>query len=465
MLVCLVLAASALQVPAHWEIINFERALDASKSYLKMRHDVTATNIGTEPVDEFVIAIPKEVDENRVIMIPILRSPKTDRAFLEAQKIEVEDGLDDVVYYVMSLPVPISPKSTISLSISIIATHQLKPVPESAPMRDIQALSLKTLKYPISPYVIRKYALALMNVANGELKSDSKEIEPIVLDFHNEGKNIISDPGQGTIKPNTYIPLNVYFTSTEPLPYVTLLQRDYWVSHWGNTLQLEEYYELTNNAVKLDSGFNRADWINQRLGYKITPAMTSIQILLPEQQISDAYFTDKVGNVSTSQFVADRMVLKPRFPIFGGWHYNFTVGWNHKLSDFLKKGPKDEYILKVKLMDGLHDASYEKLNFSVYLPEGAEYISTFIPFKHEGLSIEHSYSYLDIENGHTKITLTFNNLVDELKDADVYVRYKYSFASLIRKPLITSLYVFITLLTLYVLMKVNLSIRPARKID
>ncbi|VEU19899.1 DEKNAAC100082 [Brettanomyces naardenensis] len=458
----LLLAVTALQVEPNWEITNLERAIDVTKSYVKERQDIEAINIGSEPLDQFFIAVPKELDDSQAIMVPVLKSPKTERAFLVPKNFTVSNGDENVVYYSLQLPVPISPKSEITLSFSLIATNQLKPVPEYAPLADSMSITLESTKYPVSPYVIRKYAFAIIGAVDGKLSSDPTVEEPMDLEFNSKGGNLVADPTECTIQPNTYIPLEISFTKTEPLPYVSYLQRDYWISHWGNTLQLEEYYELTNKAVKLESGFNRAEWMNGQFTRKISPALTAVQIVLPNEEVSDAYFTDKVGNVSTSQFISERLVLKPRFPIFGGWHYNFTIGWNHHLSDFLKQGPSDEYILKVKLLDGLHDGSYEKVDFSVYLPEGAEYIDASVPFKYDNLSVDSSYSYLDVTTGRPKITLTFSNLVDELKDADVYVRYRYSFSALINKPLVTSMYVFFALMGLYVLRKVNVSIRPSQ---
>lgn len=91
------------------------------------------------------------------------------------------------------------------------------------------------------------------------------------------------------------------------------------------------------------------------------------------------YFTDDIGNVSTSRFRSNvreaNLELKPRYPVFGGWKYSFRVGWDANLHQFLRKSKSgDDYVLKVPFLEGPkmnEGISYEKVELRIILPEGA----------------------------------------------------------------------------------------------
>ena len=94
---------------------------------------------------------------------------------------------------------------------------------------------------------------------------------------------------------------------------------------------------------------------------------------------ADAYFTDTIGNVSTSNFRSNKrealLELKPRYPIFGGWKYPFAIGWNSNAANFLRKTATGGYVLKVPFIEGPKQAEgveYEQVDVRVLLPEGAE---------------------------------------------------------------------------------------------
>ena len=91
------------------------------------------------------------------------------------------------------------------------------------------------------------------------------------------------------------------------------------------------------------------------------------------------YFTDEIGNISTSRFRSNsreaNLELKPRYPVFGRWNFPFRIGWDANLKYFLRKTKGgDSYVLKVPLLEGpkqTEGVSYEKIEVRVILPEGA----------------------------------------------------------------------------------------------
>ncbi|GME74039.1 unnamed protein product [Ambrosiozyma monospora] len=451
-------ACSAFEVSQTWEISNYQRTLDVLKSYVKDRTTIVARNIGSEPSAEIYAVVPGD-RKDLALQVSILESPQLTAPVLTSELVATENGFN---YYRIDLPFPMAPKSEIRLMLSYIVINQISTLVEEDKMGAPQYLQIHTYKEPLSVYETKKYQLAIVGAKEFNELSTKKEGSPEPVPSR-ERDTYLFGPYEGEYKANHFDEFHFSYRHDFPLPYVYNLERNFWVSHWSDSLQLEEYYELSNKAVKLDSGFSRVDFMNSKLGHSYSSVMNSIMVPLPENvETEGVYYTDKVGNVTTSAFVHGDLLLKPRFPIFGGWHYNFTLGWEHKLSEFAHAvdGALGEYLLKVKLLDGLVDAVYENVTLSVYLPEGAKFINATAPFEWEDMVIDHEYSYLDVSSGHTKVTFYFSNLVDELRGLDIIVHYKYSVLAMLKKPFVTAFYIFLALMGLYFLRKIDVNIKP-----
>lgn len=142
----------------------------------------------------------------------------------------------------------------------------------------------------------------------------------------------------------------------------------------------------------------------------------------------DVYFTDEIGNVSTSRYRSNfresTLELRPRFPIFGGWNYSFTIGYNYELPNFLKKtNLPDTYVLKVPLFEGPSDSTvYEDVTVRVVLPEGATGVKFESPVAVESAEVGLHKTFMDTV-GRTTLVLKVKNVVDEKKRENLYVSY------------------------------------------
>jgi oligosaccharyltransferase complex subunit alpha (ribophorin I) len=174
-------------------------------------------------------------------------------------------------------------------------------------------------------------------------------------------------------------PVRVRYEFTKPLIHVSRLERDIEVSHWGGNIAFEERYTLHNHAANLSNHFSRVQWASQQYYNPATTAIKELRFPLKVGSLTP-YFTDVIGNVSTSRFRSNKreanLELKPRYPIFGGWNYPFRVGWDADLKNFLRKLSKgDGYVLNVPFLEGPKQAegvTYEYVELRVILPEGAE---------------------------------------------------------------------------------------------
>lgn len=219
-----------------------------------------------------------------------------------------------------------------------------------------------------------------------KLKFPTSDVpEYTILPANAEGKE---DPQtQGTTF--TYGPYNelpagaqesvsVRYELTKPLIHASLLERDIEVSHWGGNLATEDRYWLENHAANLSNHFSRVSWATTQYYNPPTTALKEFRMPLKIGSLNP-YFTDDIGNVSTSRFRSNSrealLELKPRYPIFGGWRYSFRVGWDSDLGAFLRKLSRgNKYILKVPFLEGpklAEGVAYRKVEVRVLLPEGA----------------------------------------------------------------------------------------------
>lgn len=175
-----------------------------------------------------------------------------------------------------------------------------------------------------------------------------------------------------------FSPAQVRFEFNKPVTHISNLDREVEVSHWGGNIAFEERYTLFHRGANMTSQFNRVKWTQTQYFNPATAALTALKFPL-QVGSADPYFTDVVGNVSTSKFRSNKrealLELKPRYPIFGGWKYPFTIGWNSNAANFLRRTASGGYVLKVPFLEGPKQAEgveYEQVNVRVLLPEGAE---------------------------------------------------------------------------------------------
>lgn len=242
------------------------------------------------------------------------------------------------------------------------------------------------------------------------------------------------------IAPGTEYPITVRYEFTKPVITAHLLERDIEVSHWGGNLATEERYWLRNNGSQLANQFSRVEWTFTN--YQKAPTSAVREISYPLQPGSvDPYFTDDIGNVSTSHYrpgngkTAANLEFKPRYPIFGGWNYSFRVGWNNDLSRFLRQAVgADSYALKVPFLQGpkiSEGIQYERVVVRVVLPEGAHNVkfqtvegsaSNGLPgANHIHATLSSLKTYMDTL-GRTTLTLEVDSVTDEARDAQLVVR-------------------------------------------
>lgn len=374
-------------------------------------------------------------------------------------------------FYLIHLPTPLAPKQQQTLSITYSILSALAPVPAKIGQSEKQYVQYTFSAYTPSAYNTEKQKTKLKFP-----NSDVPDFTKLPADLNAESK---ADPQkQGSTF--TYGPYNdvpagaeqfasVRYELTKPLTHATLLERDLEVSHWGGNLASEERYWLTNQGAELKNHFSRVEWQKSQYMNPASSALKGLNLPLHPGAV-DAYFTDDIGNVSTSRFRPGRkenlLELKPRYPIFGGWKYSFRVGWNADLSTYLRKlAQGDTYVLKVPFLEGPRlpeGIQYAKIHLRVILPEGATNVrySTSVPLVESTTSIHKTF--MDTL-GRSTLELHAINIVDEFRDRDLIVTYDYPWTAGYRKPIVITLGFFAVFAVTWVLGSIDTSIGKSKK--
>jgi oligosaccharyltransferase complex subunit alpha (ribophorin I) len=283
-------------------------------------------------------------------------------------------------FYLVHLAEPLAPQAELTIGITFTVTAALNPLPDT-----IDQMASQTVQYVTSAYATSAYKTLKQKT---KLKFGTTSIPDYTV-IPNKNADGSEDPTkQGSaftygpyddIPAGASQPIAVRYDYTKPLVHATLLERDIEVSHWGGNLATEERYWLTNRAAKLKNHFSRVQWQMTKYANPPSTAMKDMTVPLKSGSINP-YFTDDIGNVSTSRFRPGKpqalLQLVPRYPLFGGWKYSFKIGWDADLKSFLRKtSAGDGYVLKVPFLEGpklAEGVEYEKVELRVILPEGAQ---------------------------------------------------------------------------------------------
>ena len=328
---------------------------------------------------------------------------------------------------------PVKHGTQITLSISSHTLGSLEPLPATINQDQKQFLTYSFSAYVPSAYITdeqkTKVKFPSAEVAEYTKLKGLKGGEDPTL----QGSTYTYGTYQTSkVPPGTSVPVTVRYEFSKPVLACSLLERDVEVSHWGGNVATEERYWLRNDGARLANHFSRVTWATQSYYNAPTSALKELKVPLKAGS-TDPYFTDDIGNVSTSRYRPNNirdasLELRPRYPVFGGWKYSFRIGWDNALSSFLRKSSTgDGYVLKVPFMEGPkmpEGVQYDRVQLRVILPEGAVNLrwtvigGTNIPALQAETSLHKTF--MDTV-GRSELKLSAINLIDEARDAELIV--------------------------------------------
>ncbi|KAK4673087.1 dolichyl-diphosphooligosaccharide--protein glycosyltransferase subunit 1 [Podospora pseudopauciseta] len=434
---------STFKPPQVFKNANLVHVVSVEKNYVKENINVVVENIDKKPQNEYYL--PFTADQiSRLGGVEVKDRKDTSAGPFVAENVEF-DPESDTQYLRIRLPKPLTPGAQQTLGISYYILKAYSPLPAAIKQEEAQFLT-----YTFSAYVPSVYTTS-------KQKTEVKFLSANIPDY-------TKLPGSGDIKEfpqkqgtkltygpfdekpaGAYEPIRVRFEFNRPVTHVARLERDIEVSHWGGNVAFEERYTLYHRGANLSSLFNRVKW-QQSQYYQQGNSHALKELKFPLRVGSvDPYYTDVIGNVSTSRFRSNKreasLEIKPRYPVFGGWKYPFTIGWNSDAKNFLRKTAAGGFVLNVPFLEGPKQnegVEYEQVEVRVILPEGAENVKyvTSIPTQSiTSADVEIHKTFLDTI-GRTALVIKARNLVDDFRDRELVVSYDYPLSASLRKPFI-----------------------------
>ncbi|KAI4104013.1 MAG: hypothetical protein L6R37_003495 [Teloschistes peruensis] len=423
--------------PQVFQNVNLLRSTNLEKGYIRETVNVVIENVDSKVQDQYYIPFSADVIGN--VGGLEVRDKKNPGPAFKSEVVEYDPN-SSTQFFLTTLPTPLPPKSQLTLSITYHILSSLVPLPKKISQQERQYLLYTFSTYTPSAYPTLKQKT--------KLKFPTTDI-PDVIGGGNpdrQGSTFTYGPYNELVPAGAREEASVRYEFTKPLIYATHLERDIEVSHWGGNLATEERYWLTNQGAQLKENFNRVQWAATQYYNPPTSALRELKVPLKAGSMNP-YFTDDIGNVSTSRFRPGgsknkeaMLELKPRYPVFGGWKYSFRIGWDADLVSFLRKlgtTPEGGHVLKVPFLEGPkmgEGVSYAKVEVRVILPEGARNVrfETEVPLV--GVDEGTHRTFMDTV-GRTTLKLTAMNVVDEARDKTLIVTYDYPFSAAFRKPI------------------------------
>lgn len=423
---------------------NLVHVVSLEKNYVKEQVNVLVGNVSDEPQDEYYLLFTTD-QMARVGGLEVKDRKDANAGPFAAEPAEYNSH-SDLQYYRIRLPAPLKPGGQQTLGITFYYLKAYSPLPVSIRQEDRQYLVYDFSVYAPSAYPTLKQKTEVKAPTFSPIPDytkmagkDGEEQFPQQL-----GSKLTYGPF-GEKPAGAASPASVRFEFTKPVTHVSNLDRDVEVSHWGGNVAFEERYTLKHRGANLSVPFNRVRWAQTQF-FATTPTVALKELRFPLQGGSvDPYYTDTIGNVSTSKFRSGKrealLELEPRYPIFGGWKYPFTIGWNSNAANLLRRTASGGYVLKVPFLEGPKQAEgieYGQVNVRVLLPEGAFNVKVYMGIPESAItesSVDVHKTYLDTL-GRTAVTIMARNLVDEFRDRDLIISYETSLLDTLRKPFI-----------------------------
>ncbi|KAL8715977.1 MAG: hypothetical protein Q9220_000644 [cf. Caloplaca sp. 1 TL-2023] len=443
--------------PQVFQNVNLLRNTNLEKGYVREIVNVVIENIDTSPQDKYYI--PFSVDVIDKVGGLEVRDKKSPGPAFKTEIVEY-DPYSPTQFFLTTLPQPLAPSSQLTLSITYHILSTLTPLPLKIAQSDKQYLlyTFSTTTPSAYPTLKQKTKIKFPTTDIPDAIGGSSPPD-------RQGSTYTYGPYNDPIPAGALEPASVRYEFTRPLIHSSLLERDIEISHWGGNLACEERYWLTNQGAQLKEQFSRVQWAVTQHYNPPTSALRSLNVPLKVGSLNP-YFTDDIGNVSTSRFRSNRkeanLELKPRYPVFGGWKYSFRIGWDADVKSFLRvlKTPEGGHVLKVPFLEGPkmgEGVSYGKVELRVILPEGATNVKFETEVPLVGVEQTLHKSFMDTV-GRTTLKLTAMNVVDEARDKPLIVTYDYPFSAAFRKPITIFLGVAAVFATAWGIGKLDVSI-------
>jgi oligosaccharyltransferase complex subunit alpha (ribophorin I) len=385
----------------------------------------------------------------------------------------------------VKLPKALAVNATLQIVLEAVQTHATKPWPERASQKEEQALKFTTDVFVLSPYSTSVQRTKLRTLQPriisftepkgiSEFTSDAPATKSGATITYGPYNNIPPCANEDFISAYQQ-PVTVHYYHDQPVIELLSYNRSLEISHWGANLNTEDQIHLYNAGPALKGHFSRLEHQMQGFYHKASPHTLQMLSLDLPPGVSNVYYYDIIGNVSTSRLQAAPSVpkgtpgirrstleMRPRYPVLGGWNYTFTLGWDTPLGDSVGWDAKTgKYVAELPIITMFPGVVIDNAQVSIVLPEGATEIDFVTPYSAIETQVSTHITYLDTI-GRPKLTFTYKNLTPK-HAANIYVTYKVSLSAHLRKPTAVAVGFFSLFAITMILRRIELTIDSKKK--
>jgi len=195
-------------------------------------------------------------------------------------------------------------------------------------------------------------------------------------------------------------------------------------------------------------------------------AVRMLNAILPPNARRITY-TDRLGNITSSRITKKgrkRSILHVgfRYPLFGGQKTDFEIAYDAPAHDFLRvdKNDEEQFVFNASFSGPFKTPVAEVMTTKVALPEGAYDIRLELPYEVDSTYIERRSTYLDSSSifGGRPVQVFVKHRVVELHTEHFQVYYRYNRRTIWFKPLLMCTTIFVLLLTIIFLKRIDISL-------
>ncbi|KAG1698139.1 Dolichyl-diphosphooligosaccharide--protein glycosyltransferase subunit 1 [Nymphon striatum] len=417
-----------------------DREVDLITQLVRIKSKITLENTGKSAVKSFLYSVEPEIAEK---LAWISANMNADKKQLDMKKV-------DITKYSITLDSAVEAGKSVVVNVELTYTHHLIPFPSQITQSEKQSVLYNGNHYLYTPYLTRSQTTTIKLPAN-KIESYSKTKKPV-----SSSDSILTYGPYEKAEPFSIEKLKVHYENNNQFLAVTKLERVIEISHWGNIAVEEKIYVRHNGAV-LKGSFSRYEYQTEHSGVS---AIKGYKTILPAAA-SDVYYRDEIGNISTSHLrTLDDSVeleLRPRFPLFGGWKTQYTIGYNLPSYEYLFSSGS-QFALKMRFIDHIYDENViDEATVKIILPEGCADIKLNIPYPVKRDNNGLHYTYLDT-TGRPLLTAHKSNLVEN-HIQDFQLNYTFERVLMFQEPLlvVVALYLFFICIIIFVRMDFSIS--------
>ncbi|ORX83524.1 Ribophorin I [Anaeromyces robustus] len=425
--------ANAIEVPKNVFINNLHRQLDISQSVVR-ENVAISVKAKEDGVKFFYLTYKQDLIPYLSTMVAFTKVDKEE--VLEIEQIDLEDD-SDLAYFKVNLEKPINTGERVIVNVEVSIIKVLKPYPKYIEQNDDQYVLFNTNVYYLSPYLVSKQKTTFK--IGETIKSYSEDPAPVKV-----SENDVYYGPYENIEPGTEKIVSLHYKFKGILIHFEKIERTIEISHWGHTVGFKEDLIVHHDGSELKNNFNRIAFQKSKF-YTETPSSVKDMIFVLPPRATDIFFVDTIGNVSTSAFHKDetRTLLQvlPRYPLFGGWKYTWSQGYNNPLDGNVKYSPTlKKYVFQAPVLLSIKHVPVDHFKLNIILPEGARNVDINLPYSFDNEERKMTYSYLDT-TGRPTIVLEKENVCDDHFQY-FQVSYNLPFYFPLQKPLVVALFIF-----------------------